>query len=128
MKIMIVDDAPFMLEIQRTILESAGYKVIAEAANGKDAVGLALRTRPDVILMDIVMPEKSGVDAAREILEKLPKTKIIAISTLDQESMVLKALDAGCKSYVVKPFEKAELLGAIDQLLDKNQPVETAYE
>ena len=128
MKLMIVDDAPFMLEIQRTILEASGYRVVAEASNGKDAVGLALRTRPDVILMDIVMPEKSGVEASKEILEKLPETKIIAISTLDQESMVLKALDAGCKSYVVKPFEKAELLNAIDQLFNKSQSVETSYE
>ena len=110
---MLVDDAPFIVEIERSVLESAGYEIVAEASNGEEAVMLAERVKPDLILMDMVMPKKSGVEAATMILEKAPKTRIIAVSTLDQESMVMKAIEAGCESYIVKPFEKTDILEAV---------------
>ncbi len=112
-KLVIVDDAPFIRELIKQILEATEIQVIAEAADGEEAVEMVLRHRPDVVLMDIVMPKKSGTEASIEILEKFPGARIIACSTLDQETMVMKALEAGCCHYLVKPFESKQLIEAI---------------
>jgi two-component system chemotaxis response regulator CheY len=115
MKLLVADDAPFIREIVVNILERAGIEVVGQAADGEEAIQLALKTRPDVILMDIVMPLKSGIDATREILKLLPQTKVIAFSTADQESMILHALEAGCCSFLNKPFKAEELLKILQQ-------------
>lgn len=113
-KLAVVDDAPFIREIVRHIVsQQSQIKLVAEAANGNEAISVAKEMEPDVILMDIVMPEKSGIDAAQEILALNPKIKIIACSTVDQESMILKALDAGCCSYLTKPFTPEQLTNLI---------------
>ncbi|MGE0762776.1 MAG: response regulator [Bdellovibrionales bacterium] len=112
-KLVIVDDAPFIREVVRHIVHDNGIDVIGEAQDGQEAVELIARLKPHVVLMDLVMPRKSGIDATKEILEVNPGIKVIACSTLDQESMVMKALDAGCCHYVVKPFKKEELIKTI---------------
>ena len=112
-KLMIVDDAPFIREVVRQIAEAKNIEVIGEAENGEEAVTMALKLKPDVILMDVVMPKKSGIEAAREIKEKMPQIKIIACSTVDQDAMVMKAIESGCSDFVPKPFEKEQLLRAI---------------
>ena len=117
-KLMVVDDAPFILEIIRHTLKNTNYQIIGEALSGVEAVELALNIRPEVILMDIIMPQKSGIDAAKEILKNLPNTKIIAFSTADQESMVMLALEAGCCDYIVKPFKAEQLLKTLDKACD----------
>ncbi|MCM2282089.1 MAG: response regulator, partial [Bdellovibrionaceae bacterium] len=76
-----------------------------------------LKTRPDVILMDIIMPKKSGIEATKEILEQLPSTRIIAFSTADQETMAMRAMEAGCCSFMEKPFKGEELVRAIQESL-----------
>lgn len=115
---MVVDDAPFILEIIRHTLKNTSYQIVGEASNGNEAVEMAFNFRPDIILMDIIMPHKSGIDATKEILKKLPNTKIIAFSTADQESMVMLALEAGCCDYVVKPFKAEQLLKTLDRASD----------
>ena len=115
---MVVDDAPFILEIIRHTLKNTAYQIIGEASNGAEAIELAQNIRPDIILMDIIMPHKSGIDAAKEILKSLPNTKIIAFSTADQESMVMLALEAGCCDYIVKPFKSEQLLKTLDKASD----------
>ncbi|NJL24368.1 MAG: response regulator [Calothrix sp. SM1_5_4] len=72
-----------------------------------------MRTKPDVVLMDIVMPRKSGIEATQEILEALPQVRVLACSTVDQNSMVMRALEAGCCNYIVKPFKSEEVLSAV---------------
>lgn len=114
-KLIIVDDAPFIREVVRHLVADSEIELVGEAKDGQEAVSLAKSTQPDVILMDIVMPVKSGIDATREILEFNPKIKIIACSTLDQPTMVEKALEAGCCQYVVKPFKSKELISVIRQ-------------
>ncbi len=114
-RILIVDDAPFIRELLRHLLQSHGHDVVGEGTNGQEAVELADELKPDIILMDIVMPEKSGIEAAAEILKTQPQARIIACSTLDQEAMILKALEAGCCHYVVKPFDAKKLLDSIDR-------------
>ena len=117
-KLMVVDDAPFILEIIRHTLKNTSYEIIGEATNGNEAIELAQNIRPDIILMDIIMPHKSGIDATKEILKQLPNTKIIAFSTADQESMVMLALEAGCCDYIVKPFKAEQLLKTLDKASD----------
>ena len=118
-KLVIVDDAPFIREVVRHIVDSSGIEVIGEAQDGQEAIELVLSLRPDVVLMDLVMPRKSGIDATKEIIAAHPEIKVIACSTLDQESMVMKALDAGCCHYVTKPFKKEELIATIKSAVSK---------
>jgi two-component system, chemotaxis family, chemotaxis protein CheY len=112
-RLLVADDAPFIREIVRSVAERKGFVLIGEAIDGEDAVDQALRLRPDVILMDIIMPKKSGIEATAQIMSQLPETKIIAFSTADQEVMVMRALEAGCCSYLTKPFKSEELVEAI---------------
>ncbi|MBX7231939.1 MAG: response regulator [Bdellovibrionales bacterium] len=113
-KLVIVDDAPFIREVIRQCVHDSKIIVVGEAQDGEEALKIVRQTRPDVVLMDLVMPKKSGIEASAEILKEFPHIKIIACSTLDQETMVMKALEAGCCHYMVKPFKKEELLQAID--------------
>ncbi len=112
-KLVIVDDAPFIREVLRHIFASTDIKVIGEAQDGEEAVSLVRSARPDVVLMDIVMPRKSGIEAASEILKELPQTRIVACSTVDQNSMVMRALEAGCCNYITKPFKAEDVVKAV---------------
>lgn len=119
-RLIVADDAPFIREIVRSVVERiGGISLVGEATNGEEAVRLALELRPDVILMDIIMPKKSGVEAAREIISIIPEARIIAFSTADQETMVMRALEAGCCSYMEKPFTQEQLTQAINEALGK---------
>lgn len=114
-RLLVVDDAPFIREIVRHSLRASKIEIIGEAEDGNEAVALARELRPDVVLMDIVLPGKSGIDATREILAENGKIRVVAFSTNDHESIIVKALDAGCCSFIVKPFQANELIAAIEQ-------------
>lgn len=109
-RLLVADDAPFIREIVRLVMEKNSIDLVGEAVDGQDAIEKALALRPDVILMDIIMPRLSGIEATKEILAKLPKTKIVAFSTADQETMVMRALEAGCCDFLVKPFKAEDLV------------------
>ena len=112
-KLVIVDDAPFILEVVRHIAKKTDIEIVGEAKTGVEAIEVVLGSSPDVVLMDIVMPEMSGIEATKEILLKNPNLKIIACSTLDNEVMIMKAIDAGCWDYIVKPFNQEQLIHKI---------------
>ena len=113
-KLAVADDAPFIREIVKQIFSSNDrVEWVGEAQNGEEVVSMTRQLTPDVILMDVVMPKKNGIQATKEILEEYPNIKIIAFSTLDQEDMILKALEAGCCSYLVKPFDGKEVINAV---------------
>lgn len=112
-KLVIVDDAPFIREVIRHTLNNTGIEVVGEAQDGEDAIEVVRQAKPQVVLMDLVMPRKSGIEATREIIAEHPDIKIVACSTLDQETMVMKVLEAGACNYVVKPFNREDLLKAI---------------
>ncbi|MES2855374.1 MAG: response regulator [Bdellovibrionota bacterium] len=118
-RLLVADDAPFIREIVRNVCEKVGIEVVGEASDGVEAVKLAESLNPDVILLDIIMPNKSGIEAAREIAASGSKAKLIAFSTADQETMVVRALDAGCCSFVVKPFKADELIKAVKESLSR---------
>jgi two-component system chemotaxis response regulator CheY len=113
-RILVVDDAPFIRELIRAMLEARGHEIVAEAIDGDMAVELALKLRPDIILMDLIMPKKSGVEASREIISAWPDANIIAVSTADHESLLVKAVEAGCRRFVAKPFQKDEIIDVIE--------------
>lgn len=112
-KLVIVDDAPFIREVLRHIFAPTEIEVIGEAQDGEEAIYVVNNLLPQVVLMDIVMPKKSGIDAALEISKNHPDIKIIACSTVDQNSMVMRALEAGCCNYITKPFKSEEVLKAV---------------
>lgn len=112
-KLVIADDAPFILEGIRGLLKVTEISIVAEAVDGKAAVKLALNLKPDIILMDLIMPEKNGIEAAKEILAAWPKAKIIACSTEESSGLLLKAIEAGCCDYIAKPFTSELLIKKI---------------
>ncbi|UFS71566.1 response regulator [Geomonas sp. RF6] len=103
-KVMIVDDSLFMRKMLRDIVENAGYQVVAEAADGAEAVAKFSEIRPDLTTLDIVMPNKTGIEALREIMALDPAAKVVMVSSLGQESQIAEAKAVGAKSFVVKPF------------------------
>ncbi len=109
-RLAVVDDAPFIREVVRHIIEANDkISLVAEAINGVEAVEMVRENEIDIILMDIVMPEKTGIEAAKEILEIKPNIKIIACSTADSEAMIMQSIDAGCCSFLPKPFTPKQL-------------------
>jgi two-component system chemotaxis response regulator CheY len=129
MKLVIVDDAPFIREVLKHIFTNTEILVVGEAADGFEGVAVVRKTAPDVVLMDIVMPRKSGIEATQEILKSNPNVKIIACSTIDQNEMVLRALDAGCADYIVKPFKAEDVLRVVRRVAQAvGQTSESAYQ
>lgn len=120
-KLVIVDDAPFIREIIKNIFLKTDINVVGEASDGAEAFDIVSSTKPDVVLMDIVMPIMSGIDATQKILNQFPQIKVIACTTIDQEEMILKALAAGCCNYVSKPFTAQNLINAVYEANDKKE-------
>ena len=110
LRIVIADDAAFIREIIQQVCEKKGWQIVGEADNGIEAVEVALREKPDIVIMDLIMPHKSGIDATKEILEAVPDMTIIACSTVDEPNLIMRALDAGCVNYITKPFEAKQLI------------------
>ena len=117
-KVMIIDDALFMRVSLRKIVTSAGYEVVAEAGDGNEAVNLYQTNRPDAVLMDITMPGKDGLTAAKEILALHPDAKIIMCTALGQQNMLAEAIKAGVKDYIVKPFQPERVLEGLCKVLE----------
>jgi two-component system chemotaxis response regulator CheY len=115
-KILIVDDAEFLRMRISKMLIGDGYEVI-EAENGVQAVETYRNQKPDVVLMDITMPEMDGLTALKEIRAIDPKARVVMLTALGQESVVLEAIKSGARDFVVKPFERERVLSAITKLL-----------
>jgi two-component system chemotaxis response regulator CheY len=120
-RVLIVDDAAFMREMLRDILDGAGYEIVGEAVDGDQAVSLFRESSPDLVTLDIVMPRKSGLDALREIRAVDPGACVVMCSALGQEALVMQALEAGASDFIVKPFKPDQALGVIEKALAKEQ-------
>ena len=116
-RVLVVDDAVFMRMTIRKMIEPEGYEVAGEAGNGVEAVHRYMDIQPDVVLLDITMPEMNGIDALKRIKEFDPKAKVIMCSAMGQQVMVAQAIQSGAKDFVVKPFEKDRVLAAIKRVL-----------
>jgi two-component system chemotaxis response regulator CheY len=111
-KILVVDDAMFMRNKTSRLLSENGYQVV-EASNGEEAVKRHIEEKPDVVLMDITMPVLDGIEALKQIKENDPNVKVVMVTALGQKSMVLEALKAGARDFIVKPFQPDRLLEAV---------------
>jgi two-component system, chemotaxis family, chemotaxis protein CheY len=116
-KILIVDDAKFMRTLVKDALVPKGHEIVGEAENGKVAVDIYKRVKPDLVTMDITMREKDGIEAAEEILAIDPSARIIMVTALGQENLLTKAIKIGVKDFVVKPFPPERLQRAAEKAL-----------
>ena len=116
-KILIVDDAAFMSMMIKDILTKNGFEVVGEAADGAQAVALYQELQPDLVTMDITMPEKDGITALKEIKAVNPSAKIIMCSAMGQQAMVIDAIQAGARDFIVKPFQADRVIEAINKVL-----------
>lgn len=116
-RVLIVDDAAFMRMMIKDILEKNGYEVVGEASNGLKAVELYKAEKPDVVTMDITMPDMDGIEAVKEIKGFDPAAKIIMCSAMGQQTMVMDAIRSGARDFIVKPFQAERVLEAIRKTL-----------
>lgn len=116
-RVLIVDDALFMRTMLKDIFLEAGWQVEAEADNGGQAVEEFRRLKPDLITMDIVMPEMGGIDALRRILKDDPQARVIVCSALGQKHLIMDAIQAGAKDFIVKPFRKQQVIDVVERVM-----------
>jgi len=117
-RILIVDDAKFMRLTLSNILTKANHEVVGEGENGRDAVVLYRELNPDLVTLDITMPEMSALDAIREIRKEFPQAKVIMCSAMGQQKMVVESIEAGAKDFIVKPFDEGRVLEAVNRVLN----------
>lgn len=123
-KVLIVDDARFIRTMLRDLLQEAGaYRIAGEAENGMEAIKEYKSLRPDLVLMDIAMPKMDGIEATREIIKADPAATVVMCSAMGQEALVVEAIDAGAKDFIVKPFSTNRILTVLAKVLEGNSSV-----
>ena len=115
--VLVCDDAIFMRTMISDILSQAGFEIIGEAETGVQAVERYDQLKPDLVTMDIVMPDMGGIEAVREICQRDPEAKILMCSAMGQQALVVEAIQAGAKDFVVKPFQPSRVLEAVQRVL-----------
>ena len=116
-KVMICDDAAFMRMMIKDILTKNGYNIAGEAENGQKAVEKYAELKPDLVLMDITMPEMDGIEALKKIKALDPNAKVIMCSAMGQQAMVIEAIQSGAKDFIVKPFQAERVLEAVKKVV-----------
>lgn len=116
-RILVVDDAAFMRMMIKDILEKNGFEVVGEAENGTQAIEKYKELEPDLVTLDITMPEMDGITALKEIRQIDSEAKVIMCSAMGQQAMVIDAIQAGAKDFIVKPFQADRVLEAIKKTL-----------
>ncbi len=116
-KILIVDDSLFMRQMLKNILPKDKFEIVGEASTGKEAIKKFKELNPDIITMDITMPDMDGIDAVKEIKAFDPAAKIIMCSAMGQQTMVMDAIKAGARDFIVKPFQPDRVLEAIKKVV-----------
>jgi len=115
-RVLITDDTAFMRMTLRNVLEKNGYEVVGEAEDGYQAVEQYMSVKPDLVTMDITMPNMDGITAIKKIIEKDPKAKIIVVSAMGQKALVIEALNSGAKDFIVKPFQPDRIVEALQKV------------
>lgn len=118
-RILIVDDAAFMRMMIKDIVSKNGYEVVGEAQNGVQALEMYAQFKPDIVTMDITMPEKDGISAVKDIMAMDSAAKVIMCSAMGQQSLVMDAIKAGARDFLVKPFKPDRVIQALDKVLSK---------
>jgi two-component system chemotaxis response regulator CheY len=118
-RVLVADDASFMRQMIRDIVEPEGYEVVGEASDGVEVVERFKELHPDLIMMDIVMPKRSGIDAVKAIMELDGAARVVMCSALGQEALVMEAIQAGAKDFIVKPFKPDAVVTTLAKVLEK---------
>lgn len=116
-KVLIVDDASYMRALVKDVLVKNGYEVVGEAEDGEDAVLKYAQLKPDLATMDIVMKNKSGIEAVREIIRNDKDANVLVVSAMGQQAMIVEAIQAGAKGFVIKPFKPEVLLEEVKRII-----------
>ena len=119
LRILVVDDSPIIVKKLVTLLQELEYQVVQTAATGSEAIAAYKACKPDVVTMDITMPDMDGIEATRLIIAENPNAKVVMITSHGQEKMVLDALKAGARGYVLKPFQRHKLYEAIQKACNR---------
>jgi two-component system chemotaxis response regulator CheY len=114
--VMIIDDAVFMRNILRAMMKDKGYSIIAEAASGIEAMRILHDQDPDIIILDIILPDINGLDLLKSILKVRPQAKVVVCSSISQEPIIKKAMDSGAKAFIQKPFTPEKVIDALESL------------
>jgi two-component system chemotaxis response regulator CheY len=120
--VLIVDDLAFVRTTLSELLSEAGYDVVAEAADGEEAIEKWEKHRPDLVTMDVVMPRMNGIEATKEIMKADRNAVIVMISSMDQVHLVMDAIHVGAKDYIQKPFHSQEVLSVLDRAIRGEEP------
>jgi two-component system, chemotaxis family, chemotaxis protein CheY len=118
-KVLIADDASFMRQMIREIIEPEGWEVVGEASDGVEVVEKFKKLRPNVVMMDIVMPKRSGIDAVKAIKAEDASARVVMCSALGQEALVTEAMQAGARDFIVKPFKPDAVLATLAKVAEK---------
>lgn len=118
-RFIVVDDAPFVRELLKSSLQDLGALCVGEAENGFEALEVFRKTLPELVILDLVMPLKNGLETALEMNEIWPGAIVVACSTIDQEALVQRALQNGCAAYLHKPFSKQDLQKILKEFFPK---------
>ena len=115
-RLLVVDDAVFMRKMICGVAAEAGWEVVGEAANGLEAVAQYDRLRPDLVTMDLVMPEMGGLEALRQIRAEDPNARVVVVTALDQKQALMDSIREGAIDFIVKPFERQRVLNLLAKL------------
>jgi two-component system chemotaxis response regulator CheY len=118
-RVLIVDDAPFMRKNLAKIIAENGWEVAGEAGNGREAIEQFAAVQPDVVTMDITMPEMDGIAAVKAIVGANPQARVVMCSAVGQQDMIVEAVRSGAKDFIVKPFQKDRVIAAIEGAMAK---------
>ena len=116
-KVLIVDDSKFMHRMLGNIIEKEGHEIVANAYTGKDSLQVYKDNKPDLVTMDITMPDMDGIEATKRIINYNPSAKIIMCSAMGQKHMVMDAIEAGAKDFIVKPIKQGKVAEVINDLI-----------
>ena len=116
-RVLIVDDAAFMRMMVKDILSKNGYEIVGEAENGMKALEKYQELKPDLVTMDITMPEMDGITAVKEIKKVDPAAKVVMCSAMGQQAMVIESIQAGAKDFIVKPFDRDRVIEAVSKVI-----------
>ena len=116
-RVLIVDDAVVMRMMIKGILAKSGFDVVGEAQNGVEAVEKYVELHPDLVTMDVVMPEMDGIAAVKQILSHDPRARIVMCTSMGQQALVVEAIQAGAKSFITKPFQPPKIVETLNKVL-----------
>lgn len=117
LSVLVCDDTTFMRLMLKDMLEKHGYEIAGEAVNGEDAIKKYKTLKPDIVTMDITMPDMNGIEAVRQIRAYDPKAKIVMCSAMGQQSLVVEAIQAGASDFIIKPFHTDRVMDALHKIM-----------